>query len=110
MQGFTEGCIVHYVLTEKDAAEINRRRFPNAGHVDTLWPMGAQAHVGNHVGVGQHFPMIIVKVTYAEPVKLEDELNVNGQVFLDGNDVLWTQAVKFDKDKEPGTFHWIELV
>ena len=36
------------------------------------------------------------------------EETVNGQVFLDGNDTLWTSSVV--EGTEPGTWHWPEVV
>ena len=93
------GRIVHYWLNEQDALEINRRRVAGAGH-GKGWPAGAQAHVGNAANHGEHVPMI---VTIAWP-----ENNVNGQVFLDGNDSLWRTSVK--EGSTPGTWHWPERV
>src|SRR6185503_1767087 len=90
----TIGCIVHYRLSQGDAEQINRRRTNSAEIVDRAksfppeWPAGAQAHIGNEVHEGDVFPMMIVRVWGEFP-----ESVVNGQVFLDGNDVFWTTSV-----------------
>lgn len=75
----TIGRIVHYTLTEMDAAQINRRRAHHA--VDG---QRSQIHVGNVAREGDVFPMMITRVWGETP-----ESAVNGQVFLDGNDTLW---------------------
>lgn len=98
MEGLIEGRIVHYVLTSSDVNEINRRRV--AKPHDEGWPAGAQAHVGNQPIPGDHCPMVIVRVWN------QDIGTVNGQVLLDGNDVLWvTSVVPGDSF---GNWHWIE--
>jgi hypothetical protein len=104
MDGLTVGRIVHYVLTVANANEINRRRVPGVGYGDN-WPVGAQAHVGNVVGNGEHVPMIIVATW---PGEFPDGSGINGQAFLDGNDSLWVASVRYSEEKEPGTWHWIE--
>jgi hypothetical protein len=92
------GSIVYYRLTEIDATQINRRRTTGSNIVRRIqkndpnemsssWPIGAQAHIGNEARVGQIFPMLVVRVSDAA-AKL-----VSGQVFLDGNDVLWVQDI-----------------
>ena len=91
------GGIVYYRLTEEDVVQITRRRTTSESIRERLkirsveegvpWPVGAQAHIGNAVRVGQVFPMLIVRVG--------DGLAkmVSGQVFLDGTDVLWVQDI-----------------
>lgn len=108
------GRIVHYRLNAQDAEQIMRRRTcaksiaermkVQVSQVETEtpilgWPTGAQAHIGNPVAEGDVFPMLIVRVwgPLAESV-------VNGQVFLDGNDVFWTTSVGVGT--LPGTFSW----
>lgn len=105
MQGLTEGRITHYILTQQDADEINRRRVSGAGHGEN-WPAGAQAHIGNPISTGEHCPMMVVKVWDRQP----DGGNgcCNGQVLLDGNDSLWVTSRLHDPDGAPGTWHWIE--
>lgn len=94
------GRFVHYILTTKDAIEINHRRIPGVGHAAT-WPDGAQAHVGNKVGPGEHLPMLVCLMWAGDN-------SVNGQVFLDGNDSLWRTSVK--EGEGHGTWHWPERV
>lgn len=103
MKGLTEGRIVHYVLNEKDAGDINRRRVQ--GFTTEQWPAGAQAHIGNHVSAGEHCPMMVVKVWDHEP---DGNGCCNGQVLLDGSDCLWVTSVMLDSKANPGTWHWIE--
>jgi hypothetical protein len=71
------------------------------------WNKGAQAHVGNHVMEGEHFPAIVVRVFSKE---FGDEPGANLQVFLDGNDSLWITSARFADPAsiELGTWHWIE--
>jgi hypothetical protein len=109
------GRIVHYKLTAADVAAINRRRTTGASILERIkaastlfqalklqepipptWPLGAQAHIGNAVSEGGVYPMLIVAV--------HSESHVNGQVFLDGNDVFWALTVA--EGETPGTFSW----
>src|SRR5205814_727766 len=108
------GRIVHYKLSAQDVEQIMRRRTTRQsianriktrvqrlefGEEDALaWPIGAQAHIGNNVHEGDIFPMLIVRTG------LTSEDSVNGQVFLDGCDVLWTTSVTVGD--EPGHFSW----
>ena len=98
----TIGRIVHYRLSADDAAQINRRRttgkaiadrmkqaiVDEAGGFAAAWPAGAQAHIGNEAKEGDTFPMLITRVWGPSETSA-----VNGQVFLDGNDVLWATSV-----------------
>lgn len=101
----TIGRIVHYRLNQDDAAQINRRRTDGArmeyGDDPQLkaWPAGAQAHIGNGVKEGDTYPMLITRVWGDTPTSA-----VNGQVFLDGNDVLWATSVCVGEG--PRTFSW----
>lgn len=112
----TIGRIVLYKLTADDAKAMNRRRTTGKSiaarllwgivgqHTETLpadsedgsvraWPAGAQAHIGNEVHEGDVVPMIIVRVW--------SPTTVNGQAFMDGNDVLWvTSATLGDNPHE----------
>lgn len=85
------GRIVHYCLTEQNAAEIMRRRTTGADIAARIpskeWPVGAQAHVGNFVAPGDVFPMVIVRVWPSETG------SVNGRVILDGTDEYWATSV-----------------
>jgi hypothetical protein len=103
------GRIVHYRLNADDADAINRRRTTSASIAARMtygddpqlkaWPAGAQAHIGNGVKEGDTFPMLIVQVWGPSATSA-----VNGQVFLDGNDVLWATSVCVGEG--PRTFSW----
>ena len=110
----TIGRIVHYRLDANDAEQINRRR--TTGHsisermkiqVSEMecvtpilgWPTGAQAHIGNEAHEGDVHPMIITKTWGDTPTSA-----VNGQVMLDGNDVLWATSVSVGEG--PHSFSW----
>lgn len=106
------------MLSEEDAQQINRRRTTGASIADRMkprhvsagtdvmsilappikiidWPTGAQAHIGNEVHGGDLFPMIVTEIWGPGCC--------NGQVFLDGNDVLWVTSVM----EGPGPHTWI---
>jgi len=103
------GRIVHYRLSADDAAQINRRRTTGASIAERMkygsepelkaWPAGAQAHIGNDAQEGHTYPMLITRVWGDAPTSA-----VNGQVFLDGNDVLWVTSVAVGEG--PRTFSW----
>jgi hypothetical protein len=111
----TIGRIVLYRLNQDDADQINRRRTDGASIAARMkssvmadggvspaicaWPAGAQAHIGNGVAVGDTFPMLITRVWGNTPTSA-----VNGQVFLDGTDVLWATSVCVGEG--PRTFSW----
>ena len=86
------GSVVIYRLTAADAEAINRRRTTDEKIAKRVaienWCIGAQAHIGNKARASQEFPMMVVAIS-----KGENSTVVNGQVFLDGNDVLWVQGV-----------------
>ncbi len=107
------GPIVHYRLSADDAAQVMRRRTTSGSIADRIgilvhttgdekltgWPLGAQAHIGNEVKEGDTFPMLIVRCWGDTP-----SASVNGQVFLDGNDVLWATSVSVGEG--PHTWSW----
>jgi len=107
------GRVVHYRLSAQDVEEITRRRTTGKGIAERLtsmvedihgdpiygWPAGAQAHIGNNVKEGDVFPMLIVRCWGDTATSC-----VNGQVFLDGNDVLWTTSVSVGEG--PRTWSW----
>lgn len=109
----TVGRIVHYRLSADDAVQINRRRTTSSaiasrikqsvvdqdGGFVTGWPLGAQAHIGNEAKEGDVRPMLIVQTWGDTPTSC-----VNGQVFLDGNDVLWATSVSVGEG--PRTWSW----
>lgn len=97
------GRIVHYQLSADDAQQINRRRTTGKSIAERmraqpvpLWPTGTQAHIGNEVHEGGVYPMLIVAIWSADCV--------NGQVFLDGNDVYW--ALSRGQGQQPGQWIW----
>lgn len=82
----TIGHFVRYTLNEQDAARIAELR--------------QQREVsGNLAEVGQVYPMLIVRTWGDKP-----DSAVNGQVFLDGNDVLWVTSRSVGEG--PGRFAW----
>jgi len=104
----TIGRIVHYRLTAADAEQINRRRTTRAeiakriaantckvgedyAGTASYWPLGAQAHIGHPANAGDVLPMMITYV--CEYNERPNDLRVNGQVFLDGNDTLWVTGI-----------------
>jgi hypothetical protein len=82
----TIGRFVHYTLTEQDASRVKDLR-------------GYGQVVGNVAEAGQVYPMLIVRTWGDTP-----ESSVNGQVFLDGNDVLWVTSRSVGEG--PGHFAW----
>lgn len=96
------GSVVRYTLTEADASIINRRRTDSEQIARRLsqnppqWPAGAQAHIGNQAKAGQVFPMLVTAIESKGGIVAY----VNGQVSLDGNDVLWKQGLQIDVDGE----------
>ncbi len=105
----TIGRIVHYRLSADDVTQINRRRTTGKSIADRMqyggdpilkaWPAGAQAHIGNEAAEGDTYPMLIVRCWGDTETSA-----VNGQVFLDGNDVLWATSVCAGEG--PRTFSW----
>lgn len=87
----TIGRIVHYRVNEQDAEAINRRREHAKAHLDDhcVNANGVQIHVGNRVSAGDVFPMMITRVWGDTP-----ESAVNGQLFLDGNDIYWVTSTQ----------------
>jgi hypothetical protein len=101
----TIGRIVLYTLSAEDCIQINRRRTTSASigariaknTPDTsAWPLGAQAHIGNAVNEGHQYAMMVTGVCTPKIL--------NGQVFLDGNDVFWARSVS--EGEGPGSWCW----
>jgi hypothetical protein len=97
----TIGRIVHYRLTAQDVEAINRRRAHALAHMNEHRENanGVQIHVGNGTDEGDAYPMIITQVWGDQPDSV-----VNGQVFMDGNDLLWATSVGVGVG--PGTWRW----
>lgn len=108
------GRIVHYILSADDATAINRRRTTRSSIAERIemlvrttsdykltgWPIGAQAHIGNEAHEGDVVAMLIVRVW--------SDVTVNGQAFLDGNDVLWVGSST--EGTEPRNWKWPEKI
>lgn len=114
--------MVVYVLSEQDAAAVNKRRadasrLNAAGVTLASQELGPQIHVGNQVAAGDTCPAVITRVWDA------DSGGCNLKVLLDGNDDLWVtsrlldnpdtdaERISPDPDHEgpgyqPGTWHW----
>lgn len=104
------GRIVHYRIGAQAVEQIMRRRTTGASIADRIkqqsvlieggpvpaWPLGAQAHIGSDVHEGDILPLIVLRVW--------SPTCVNGQVFLDGNDVFWATSVS--EGTLPGTWCW----
>jgi hypothetical protein len=99
------GRLVHYCLTEYDAAAIEHRRerVLHAQH-DLQDPAGHELrlHAGSTVNAGDVFPMIITKIIGTDP-----EPVVNGQLILDGDDGHWIVSVS--PGHGPGRFLWTTI-
>lgn len=95
------GRIVHYTLTAENAEKINRRRHHARQHLPQhiTNSNGVQIHVGYDAKEGQVLPMVIVRVNGDT-----DAASVNGQVFMDGNDLFWVTSIELGEG--PGKFSW----
>lgn len=82
MDGLTPGRMVHYVMTEIDAA----------------WEELSDGRPGAHRAA----VVVSVAVTEAFPV------TANLHVHTDSSHVLWRRNVPYSEGNEPGTWHWIE--
>lgn len=83
------GRIVHYTLSATDVARVVELR-------------KMRTMIVNQVEEGQTFPMLIVRTWGDTP-----ESSVNGQVFLDGDDVLWVTSRSVGDGS--GHFAWPEV-
>jgi hypothetical protein len=97
----TIGRIVHYRLRGDQATVVNdaRRHARDKCFLHLHEQHGTQLHTGNEVKAGDVFPMMVIRVWGDTP-----GCAVNGQVYLDGNDVLWATSVSVGEG--PGTFSW----
>jgi len=101
------GRIVHYTLSEKDVEQIKRLR-----HDSTIVTTPPRSHmpkdvhgpfrVGNTPSAGDVLPLMIVRVWPDEGGP--GIPGVNGQVMLDGNDVLWVTSVH--EGEAPSQWQW----
>ena len=102
----TVGRSVHYTLTEDDCREIASQRAGVVANVPLSDGQSSMAIVdvwyGNTHYLGDTLPMGIVAVNSNE--------SVNGQVVLDGNDVLWKSSAMYTTDSDGqaqiGCWHW----
>ncbi|WP_454262137.1 hypothetical protein [Pseudoxanthomonas mexicana] len=105
----TIGRIVQYTLSQADADAINRRRTTGDSIADrikrSLWPLGAQAHIGEKVWAGDFRPAIVVREWAPERPEM-----VNLQVFLDGTDVYWATSRLQSEEPQLGCWNWPEHV
>lgn len=100
-QAPTVGRTVHYVLSENNAATINKRRADAAANQRSITEQntGFVVHTGNRAEAGQVLPLIITRVW--------SEGCVNGQLLLDGNDTLWLTSVTEATDPQTeGRWAW----
>lgn len=104
-----KGDRVLYVLTAEDAVAINRRRTHSGSILERIergvWPVGAQAHIGNDAKEGASYPGVVVE-DFAKPsgaIRTGEEA-VNLQVWLDGTDSYWATSRHEDANGAPGTF------
>lgn len=97
------GRIVHYVLSDSDAASINKRRQDAAASNVSAGNTGVVVHAGNHATGGDVYPLIITRV-WATGDAATEQTACNGQVMLDGNDTLWVTSVS----QGDGQREWFE--
>jgi len=97
----TPGRIVLYTLSKQDADAVNKRRADAQRHLQDHRENsnGVQIHVGNQLSEDDVYPMMIIRVWGPTATSC-----VNGQVFLDGNDLLWVTSVAVGIG--PRTFAW----
>jgi hypothetical protein len=81
------GDVVLYTLSDLDAQRVNSRRTDATRNV-TAATDGSQIYTGNRVSAREVYPMVITRVWGSTP-----QSAVNGQVLLDGNDVLWATSI-----------------
>ena len=99
MQTPKPGDWVTYYPTEAQAQAINDRR-AMSGYAATPH-VGITLHQGNTVSPDTGYPMLITRAWGEKP-----DSYVNGQAFLDGNDVIWVCSAKASVKPEPGNYVW----
>lgn len=96
------GSIVLLTLSATMAALINGRRTDRASIFERIqqkvWPLGAQAHIGNVVAEGDVFPVIVVRAW--------GDNCISGQAVLDGNDTFWVPSIGRNQSIEPTPGCW----
>jgi hypothetical protein len=92
------GDVVLYTLSDGNAQSINGRRTDATRNV-TAATDGSQIYTGNRVSAREVYPMVITRVWGTTP-----QSAVNGQVLLDGNDVLWATSISAGDGE--GHFAW----
>lgn len=97
------GLMVHYKLNQSDAGAINRRRTDACASGISSEHSGAIIHVGNTVLAGDVYPMVITRIWGSD-----HRSAVQGQVFLDGNDVYW--ATSRTQGNDEGQWHSLTSV
>jgi len=78
------GRIVHYKLSGSDANDVNRLRADALSARSDHSHLGFVVRVGNAAKAGDTYAMMIVKI-WGDA----EQSPVNGQVFLDGDDIYW---------------------
>ena len=98
----TPGRIVLYTLSKQDADAQNKRRADAQKHLQDHRENsnGVQIHVGNSLAEGDVYPMVITRVWNPG----NPQTAVNGQVLLDGNDLLWVTSTSAGEG--PCHFTW----
>jgi len=91
------GSTVFYTLTKYNCTTENRRRSDAVSRHQYNRFTGVQTHNGNELVEGDIYPMIVTRV-----LKKDSDYLVNGQVLLDGNDVIWVSSV--EEGTDPGTY------
>jgi hypothetical protein len=101
----TIGRIVHYQLSDHDAADINRRRAdaeayrlanPRPDQSGDPGASGHVAHVGNRAAAGDCYPAVVVRTFGGTAANLS--------VLLDGTDTFW--ATSRGEGDQPGQWVW----
>ena len=96
MRAPKRGDWVTLALSEGQCEAINRRRHDarqRQSEPSADQHTGFMAHTGNFVKPGELVPMLIIRVWQSNHDQPGDWL-VNGQAFLDGNDVLWVTSAR----------------
>lgn len=99
------GEMVIYTLTAANAKKVNKWRADAVTNDAAAKNSGYVVHTGPTVKLGDELPMVITRVwadTYSTGYGAEEGNFTNGQVFLNGSDVLFVQNIK--EGVGPGTW------